>query len=161
MMSVADIDKITKVLEAMSQYELLLSDFYKHCADAWTEDQSLWNNLALAEIRHADNIQKMKDIIVKKQEIFAIGRPFNLIALNTATAGLKDSIRRLTLGELSRDKMLIMARDIEQSVLESNYAEIVKAADIEYNNLMKSILSQTQEHKKIILEKIAELKVKV
>ena len=160
MMSVADIEKITKVLEAMIQYELLLSDFYKHCADVWMEDQALWNHLATAENRHADNIQKMKDIIVKKQESFAIGRPFNLIALNTAAAGLKDNTRRLALGELSRDKMLVMARDIEQSVLESNYAEIVKTSDIEYNTLMKDILSQTHEHKKIILEKIAEMKAK-
>ncbi len=53
-----------------------------------------------------------------------------------------------------------MARDIEQSVLESNYAEIVKTADAEYNTLMKDILSQTYEHKKMIQEKIAEMKAK-
>lgn len=158
MMSSADIKKITEVLEAMIQYELFLSDFYQHCADRWTEDQELWDNLVLAEIRHADNIKKMKDIIIKKQEGFAIGRPFNLIALNTAAAGLKDNTRRLTLGELSREKTLFIAKDIEQSVLESNYGEIVKTADVEYNTLMKAILSQTHEHKKIILEKISAMK---
>jgi hypothetical protein len=160
MMSVTDIDKITKVLEAMIQCELLLSDLYKQCADAWTEDQALWNNLALAEIRHADNIQKMKDVVNKKHESFALGRPFNLIALNTVAAGLKDTTRRLTLGEFSREKMLVMARDIEQSIIESNYAEIVKTADIEYNALMKDILSQTREHKKIIQEKFAAIQTK-
>jgi hypothetical protein len=159
-MSVVDIEKITKVLEAMIQYELLLSDFYNHNADLWTDDHALWNNLALAEIRHADNIRRMKDIIVKKQECFAIGRPFNLNVLNTAALGLKDTTKRLTLGEFSSEKMLIMARDIEQSILESNYAEIVKTADTEYNALMKVILSQTYEHKRIIQEKIAEMKAK-
>jgi len=154
MLAVADIERIAGVLEAMRQYELLLSDFYKHCDEIWTEDQALWNSLALAETQHADNIDKMKEIIVKKQESFTIGRPFNLIALNTAAAGLKENTRRLVSGELSREKMLIIARDIEQSVLESNYAEIVKTADVEYNTLMKAILSQTHEHKRVILEKI-------
>lgn len=159
-MSFVDIEKITKVLEAMIQYELLLSDFYNHNAKLWMDDHVLWNNLALAEIRHADNIRKMRDIIVKKQECFAIGRPFNLTVLNTLGAGLKDTTRRLSLGEFSREKMLIMARDIEQSIIESNYAEIVKTEDTEYNALMKDIISQTHEHKKIIQEKISEIKAK-
>jgi len=158
MMGLPDIEKITGVLEAMRQYELLLADFYRHCAGVWTEDRALWDNLVSAEIQHADNISKMKDIIAGKQKNFAIGRPFNLVALNTAMAGLKENTRRLISGELSREKMLIIARDLEQSVLESSYAEIVKTADVEYNTLMKSILSQTYEHKKIIQDRIAGMK---
>jgi hypothetical protein len=160
MMSVADIEKLTKVMESMIQCELLLSDFYKHCADVWTDDQELWNTLAIAEIRHADHIQKMKDIVVRKQESFALGRPFNLIALNTVAAGLKDNAIRLKLGGLSREKILIMARDIEQSVIESNYAEIVKTADVEYSTLVNVIIEQTYEHKKTISGKIAEMQGK-
>jgi hypothetical protein len=160
MMNVDDVGKIVEVLEAIMQYELLLSDFYKCCADVWTEDEELWKNLSLAEIRHGNNIQKMKDIIVKKQGSFTTARPFNLIALNTVSAGLKDNIRRLTLGDISREKALIIARNIEQSIIESNYVEIVKTDDIEYNTLMKDILSQTHEHKKIIQEKIEEIKAK-
>jgi len=160
MMSIADIEKINKVLESMIQYELNLSDFYKQCADTWTEDQAFWQTLAHAEIKHAENIQKMREIIVKKQERFEVGRPFNPIALNTAMAGLKDNAKHLTSGALSFEKMLIMARDIEQSVLESHYAEIVKTADIEYQTLMKGILSDTYVHKKTIQKKIDDLKIK-
>jgi hypothetical protein len=160
MMIIADIEKITRALEAMSQYELTLSDFYKQCAGIWTEDQAFWQNLAHAEAGHAENIQKMREIIIKKQENFEAGRPFNPIAINTAMAGLNDDARRLTSGAVSFEKMLIMARDIEQSILESHYAEIVKTADLEYQTLMKGILSQTYEHKKIIQEKIDDIKRK-
>ena len=159
-MSIADIEKITRVLEAMSQYELTLSDFYKQCASIWTEDQSFWQDLASAELQHAENIKKMREIITNKQGKFEAGRPFNSIALNTAMAGLKDNTIRLTSGAFSCEKMLIMARDIEQSILESHYAEIVKTADLEYQALMKAILSQTYEHKKIIQEKIKAMKTK-
>jgi hypothetical protein len=157
-MSIADIERIARVLEAMEQYELLLSDLYRHCADLWADDQALWDNLALAEIQHAANIKKMQEIIAKKGGGFTAGRPFNLIALNTASGGIKENIRRLEQGEIPREKALIMARDIEQSILEANYAEIVKTTDLEYNALMKSVLSQTYGHKKMIQEKIAGLK---
>jgi hypothetical protein len=160
MMSIADIEKITTVLESMIRYELNLSDFYKQCADIWTEDQAFWQNLSHAEIGHAENIQRMRGIIAKKNEKFELGRPFNPVALNTAMAGLKDNTRRLTSGAFSLEKMLIMARDIEQSILESHYAEIVKTADLEYQTLMKGILSDTYVHKRNIQEKIEEIKTK-
>jgi len=159
-MNFDDIEKIATVLDAMIQNELLMSDFYKHCAELWTEDQVLWNNLTLAEISHADNICKIKDIIVKRPESFSIFRPFNLVAINTVMAGLKDNVRRLTAGDISREKALIIARDIERSILESNYGEIVKTDDIEYNTLLKDILSQTQEHKNMIQKKIMEIEAK-
>jgi hypothetical protein len=160
MLSIADIERITKVLESMIQYELMLSDFYKQCADIWTEDQSIWQNLAYAEIHHAENIQKMREIITKKRQSFEAGRSFNIIAIDTAMAGLKDNIRRLTSSAFSYEKMLIIARDIEQSILESHYAEIVKTTDPEYQALIKGILSQTYEHKKIIQEKIEAMRTK-
>lgn len=160
MMTVADIERITKVLESMIQYELNLSDFYKQCADAWEEDRAFWVNLAYAEVHHAENIQKMREIILKKQEIFELGRPFNLIALNTALAGLQDIIKRINQGLYSREKILVLARDIEQSLLESHYAEIVKTADIEYQTLMKNILSQTYEHRMMLQKRIDDVKSK-
>ena len=157
-MSIVNIERIISVLTAMMQYELTLSDFYHECADRWPEDQAFWQSLAAAEVGHAKNIQKMREIITSKQENFEADRPFNLIALNTAMAGLKDNIDRLTVGTFSRVQILIMARDIEQSILESHYAEIVNTGDLEYGTLMKSILAQTHEHRKAIQEKIEQAK---
>jgi rubrerythrin len=140
MLNITDIDKITKVLESMMQYELALSDLYAQCADIWKEDKAFWESLAHAEMRHAENIQKMKEIIKNKQNNFEVGRPFNLVALHTALAGLNDNIKKVKEGALSCEKLLVLARDIEQSVLESHYAEIVKTTDLEYQTLMKNIL---------------------
>ena len=159
-MTVVDIEKITKVLESMIQYELIMSDLYKQCADTWTEDQAFWQNLARAELQHAEYIQRMREIIVKKQETFEVVRHFNPIAVNTAMTGIKGYINKLTSGTFSYERMLMIARDIEQSILESHYSEIVKTADLEYQTLMNAILSQTFEHKKIIQEKIQKIKTK-
>jgi hypothetical protein len=154
MLTTIDLEKIIQVLESMMQYERDLAAFYELCADMWRDDQAFWEGLVSAELLHAENIQKMRRIIIEKREKFDAGRPFNLIVLNTAFAGLKENIKRITDGELSRMKILVLARDIEQSVLESHYAEVVKTGDIEYQTLMKDILSQTYEHKTAIQKKI-------
>jgi len=158
MMTIADMEKISTVLKSMIQYELNLSDFYKQCADTWKEDQAFWQNLARAEVGHAENIQRMQEIIVKKPEKFELGRPFNPMALNTAIAGLKDITGRLASGAFSVEKILFTARDIEQSILESRYAEIVKTTDLEYETMMNGILSDTSAHKRVIQEKIVGIK---
>jgi hypothetical protein len=160
MMTVADIERIKKVLECMIEYELGLSNLYRNCADIYKEDATFWKSLHVVEILHAENIRKMSEILERKPEQFEVGRPFNLIAINTALSGLKDNIKRIMESPFSREKMFILARDIEQSVLESNYAEIVKTADIEYQTLIKNILSQTYEHKMMIQKKINELRSK-
>jgi len=153
-MSAVDVKTITKIVESMIQFELSLSDFYAKCAETWNEERTFWRILASEEVRHAENIQKMLDIITHKPERFEIGRPFNLIALNTARAGITENMKRLSKREISHEKILIMARDIEQSILESHYAEIVKTTDVEYQTLMRDILSETYKHKKIIQDKI-------
>lgn len=158
MMTTTDLQNIKKVLEGMADYEMALADFYNCCAEAYKTDAAFWKNLQQAEIFHGGNIKQMLDILDKKPDKFEMGRPFNLVALNTAKAWLKENTERVRKGEIPREKMLVMARDIEQSVLESRYAEIVKTFDIEFQNLLKRIMSQTYEHKTVIQKKIDDTK---
>jgi hypothetical protein len=159
-MNKMSLDNILIILEAMIQYEMGLSELYETCAGVSKEDGELWRSLSGAEIHHADNIKKMTAILVEKHDRFEIGRPFNIVALKTAMAGVKDTTGRISRGEFSRERMLISARDFEQSMLESHYTEIVRTDDLEYQTLMKNILSQTQEHKKAIQKAIDEVKTK-
>ncbi|MHB9098249.1 MAG: hypothetical protein ACYC5X_10570 [Syntrophales bacterium] len=154
MISVADIEKVTGALEAMARFELSLSEFYRSCAEASEEDEIFWMNLAQAEINHAKNMERIKEILTNKRERFEAGRPFNLIAIKTALSGIEDSTTLVAQGKVTRDKLLFMARDIEQSILESRYAEIVKTGDIEYQTLMREIVTQTYEHRQLIQKAI-------
>lgn len=159
-MNKISLDNILNIMEAMVQYELGLSELYETCARVSKEDEQLWRSLSGAEINHADHIKKMMAIMIEKHDRFEAGRPFNITALRTVMAGIKETIERISRGELSREKMLITARDFEQSVLESHYTEIVRTNDLEYQTLMKNVLSQTQEHKKAIQKAIVNVKTK-
>ncbi|MBS1238359.1 MAG: hypothetical protein H6R39_19 [Deltaproteobacteria bacterium] len=63
-------------------------------------------------------------------------------------------MERLKKGEISEDSAISIARDIEQSFIESRYGEIVKTADVEYNTLVQKILNETARHKIKIDQKI-------
>ncbi len=157
MISTADIAKIHKVLDSMRQYEVTLSDFYTRCADAWQDDRIFWQALAAAESRHAENIEKIREILTAKPENFDMGRPFHPAALQTAIDGLKNHSERLSTGTTPYEKILIMVRDTENSILESHYAEIVRTANTQYQAWMRGILSDTYQHKQMIQKKIDEL----
>lgn len=154
MISPADIERITTVLEAMAQFELKISSFYERCADGSKEDAPFWMNLVQAEIGHANNMERIRKLLTEKPERFEAGRPFNLIALKTALSGIEHSAVLVAQGKVTRDGMLHMAKDIEQSLLESRYAEIVKTGDIEYQALMREIVTQTGEHRQMIQDAI-------
>jgi hypothetical protein len=159
-MNNADIEKLNKTMDSMAQYELLLSDLYEKCAETWTKDRDFWLDIVHQELHHAENIRMMQAIITKRPAHFEANRPLNPIAVATAIAGLKDVIKRLTAGEYSYEKILIIARDIEQAVLEAHYSEIVKTSDVEYQTLMNDILGETHDHRKLIQDKLAEIKSK-
>jgi ferritin len=158
MLPKADLNKVISTLEAMKNYELKLADFYSSCAKIWKEGETFWRALADAEVKHAENIEQMKHIIEQRPERFEIGRPFNHVAINTALSYIEEYSKKIAEKTCPLDKVLFAFRDIEKSILESYYVEIVKTKDIEYQTLMKDILSQTLEHKKVIEKKIEEIK---
>jgi len=153
-----DLESILDVLKDMAECELTLAEFYRTCAQIWEEDKEFWLNLERQENIHAQNIDRMAEIISKKHERFESYRPFNPGAIKTMISGIENNIRRLKSGEISKNNVLFIARDIEQSLIEAKYDEIVKTNDIEYQNLVKEIVSQTVVHKGMIEKKIAKVK---
>lgn len=155
-MNQMDTDKVIKTMEMMAQLELEISELYKACGEVWCQEAELWSAIARAEVEHAKNITKMIQILKEKPQTFAIGRPITTIAINTAIAGVKTNVGRLRKGELTRRQALFILRDVEQSLLESKYTEILKTYDLEYNDLVKEIMAQTEGHKKMLSRKIEE-----
>jgi rubrerythrin len=159
-MNTADIEKLNKTMDSMAQYELLLSEFYKQCAETWTKDKEFWLEIAHQEVHHADNIRMMQEIITKKPWRFEAGRPLNPAAITTVITYLQDVSKRLIAGEFCYEKLLIIAMDIEKSILEAHYSEIVKTQDVEYQTLMKRILEETHDHHQLIQQKLEAVKSK-
>jgi hypothetical protein len=100
----------------------------------------------------------MADIFLHRPEQFEGNRPFNVISVSVAWAGVQNRLQELKEGRLGGANLLFIARDIEQSLLEAKPGEILKSRDVEYQNLFQTMVSQTQTHKWKLEKKIEEMK---
>jgi rubrerythrin len=151
-----DLKGILEVLTAMAETEQIISQFYEACSKLSQDSSAFWNGISKAEIRHSENIKKMIEIITTKPERFEKGRPFNIFAIKTFNDGVKNYLNRLKSGEIDADRACFIARDIEHSLLESRYSDIVKTDDIEFKTLIGEIISDTEEHKTILEHRYQE-----
>lgn len=154
----ASLEEILKILDVMAQFEVCLSELYEAFAQADPELGDFWRGLAAAEFNHFENIRRMASLIENKCHTFQGGRTFNLAVLNTAIKGVMETKGKIQKGGLTREKMLILARDYEQSLLESRYGEVVRSDDVEYQTLLNEILNQTKEHGQSIQKNIDALR---
>lgn len=147
-----------QILASMEQLEKTIAQLYELAAQQWPLYAALWNNTAGDEIKHAEYIKNLTAILTKNRDRFSINRPINITAVNSSVAWINKNIADIKAGKLNSDKMFFLARDIEQSILESKYSEFLKTDDREYNELVKLIVKETVEHKKKIEGEIGRLK---
>jgi polyribonucleotide nucleotidyltransferase len=154
----ADVKNISNILEIMAELEGVISELYKTAGDLWEEDRNFWSALAQAELAHAEYIRKMADILNEKPREFEIGRPLAAAGIRTVISGVQNNIQKLKKGEIHKKQILFISRDIEQSLLESRYAEILKTKDTDYQKLIYDVALQTEGHKSLLIKKIEEAK---
>jgi hypothetical protein len=84
------------------------------------------------------------------------GRFVTPTAIRTFIAGIRSNIERLRKEEIDEKKVLFLGVDLEQSFLESKYAEIVKTSDTEFQSLMREINADTMFHREYLNRKLIE-----
>jgi hypothetical protein len=146
------------VLTNLEQLEKTVSLLYQIAAQQWPADADLWNNMAGDETKHSEYIKSLAGMLAKNPDNFNINRPINIVAINSSVSWINKNIADIKSGSFNNSKMFFLARDIEQSILESKYSEFLKTNDVEYNELVKLIIRETVVHKKMIDDRIANLK---
>lgn len=153
----ADLETIQQVLKLMGEAELAMAELYQTCADAWPEDNGFWKKLAAGECEHSANMRRMGEIIALKFDRFQLNRPINPVGIRTFISGIRSNIDRVKSGAIPKRNMLFIARDIENSILEIKYNELVRSDDVEFNTLIKRIVDETHSHLRMMGDQIAKL----
>ncbi|MCX8110224.1 MAG: hypothetical protein N3D15_03120 [Syntrophorhabdaceae bacterium] len=151
-----ELSGIIEVLKKMAMFEMTIAELYSLCATTWEEDADFWLDIWRDEIRHAQYINRIIEIISKKPENFEKGRPFNVFGLETTINDIRSKIQKIKDKEIPIDNLLFIVRDYENGYLEDRYSEIVKTDDIEYRTLMQGIANETGRHKEKIIKKIQD-----
>jgi hypothetical protein len=146
---------LMSILKSMTDFELALADLYRTCSQIWLADKEFWADMEKAELKHAENINKMNKLVSEKPDHFEPGRLLKPAAFQTSILGIKWHIERLKKREISEKKMLFIARDLEQSILESSYSDVIKTSDTEFQTLTKEVFSDTVGHRERLDKKIS------
>lgn len=100
----------------------------------------------------------MARILTLKPESFETGRPFNQTGIQTFMNGIEGLLKRLKEGLITRDRVIFVARDIEASIMEKCYHELLRTTDLEYMTLVNEVTKETSDHKDRIEKRIQALK---
>jgi hypothetical protein len=150
------LNNLQVVLNGMAEYELALAELYLTCSQIWPDNKYFWILMERGEVKHAHYISKITEMVKEKPEVFELGRPFKPETIQVSISGVRWNLRRLKNKEITERNMLFISRDIEQSLLESQYGEIVKTNDTEFQSLMNEILLDTLAHREFLNDKIKE-----
>jgi len=148
------------VMEIMAANERLIGSFYQSCAETWEQDRIFWLTIAAEEENTRKYSEDGTDYKPKAGTI-SDWTFFNMAAIQTVMAGIRGHLKRLKEKQMTRGQAIFVARDIESSLIEKNYGEIVKTGDIEYLTLMKEVTEETEKHKESIERHIQEIKAEL
>jgi hypothetical protein len=154
-----ELSGIIAALRRMAMFEMTLAELYSLCASTWEEDREFWLDIWKDEIKHAQYVSRIIEIVSKKPEGFEKGRPFNVFTVETTVSDIRNKIEMTKKGDFPKNNLLFIARDLENGYLEERYGEIVSTDNIEYNSLMQRAVTDTREHKDKIVQKIKETTV--
>lgn len=155
-MTLLAVENILEIMRTLGESERIIGRFYRRCAETWQADEGFWLNLEREEIKHAKTIDAMADLIRQNPDAFQLNRPFSLIAIRTVITGIEQNIDQLNKGLITRERAMILARDIESSIIEKTYHEIVKTANPTYLALVRQVVSESYNHRSSIEQKIRE-----
>ncbi len=156
-MTLPSLTAVLSTMDEMVELELMLAALYTACSEAFPEDRDFWQDLTEQEQQHAEFIARLKRLVASQPGEFDMGRAFNSTAIQTIKRGLALHIEQLHQGHLARDKALFIVRDIENSVLETNYRDILKSNNVEFKTTIETIVKQTATHKIALADRIAKL----
>jgi hypothetical protein len=147
------IEDIVHNLQLLAECELEISEFYRLCAEKMEEDRGFWESLVKAEVRHADMIKKMIELIEASPRDYSPGHAFNPAATRTFKVHIEGLMHDLRSGKTPADKLFSLANDIENSTIELSFAKIVETENSEFQTLARQIDADCRAHKGSIEKK--------
>jgi hypothetical protein len=138
-------DLAGRILDMLRDVELLVAELYRRFARFFPKDRELWESLSADEEGHAAAAAELKGLLAPDRAP-SIHERVNLAALGTYKKGLEYHFHRLERGEINRTKALFTARDIERTLVEKAFYELVQSEDPNYRAGQARVDGETKSH---------------
>jgi len=152
-----DLERTLATLGTMREFELALAAMYSACALRWPHDPACWERLIEAEKGHAGYVERLAGLVASRSLDFYPGRPLTSAAVERQIDYVHHRTHEFTEGLVSEHQALLAIRDLERSIIESNFFELVHSPDPDYTGLVTTILDETKDHVAGIDERLEAL----
>ena len=147
------------LLDSMQDCELAISELYRvFSINCKSENREFWRLLNSQELIHAELVTKMMDLVAKTPDKYFPGRELKPMAIKLIISSVKTTIEDVKNRKLLDNNMFFIARDLENSLIENKYNEVLKSEIAEYKALVDRIAQETIVHRKMLLAKIGQIK---
>ena len=146
--------RLLNILDGARELELALSQLYGKCAEAWPEGKDLWQRLSRDEELHARYMKKMVELVKSTPDAFELNPSFKSAASATFLKYVASVLGKVDSQSVTHDAMLVIARDIEQALLDAKYSGLVKTRNAEYRALLTQLIKDTEGHRDSLAQKI-------
>jgi len=151
-----DLKTVVVTLGLLAEIEGKLTGLYRECGKA-TGDANYWNAIAVQETEHARNLKEMARLIRETNGTgFEKSRDFPAGALRSFAQYIDDSLGHVLNGNRKGIELYQLARTIEKAVLDQRYPDIIRTDNQDYNRLMERTIRETEQHLKMLEERIAK-----
>jgi hypothetical protein len=140
----------------MVSLELALAYLYESCGDQFPEEKNFWLAIKRQEELHAKLIKELAALISSHPQEFNFGRPFDSAAVKSLLSRIVTVTATVRKGLLTSKRALFMAKNIENSLLEANYSDIVDTGNVEFRKIIERITKDTLSHKNLFAAKVAK-----
>jgi rubrerythrin len=149
--------RLLNILGGMRELEVALSQLYGKCAEAWPEGKNLWQELSRDEKLHAQYVEKMVELVKSSPGAFELNPSFKSAASAAFLKYVASVLGKVDSQGVTHDAMLLIARDIEQALLDAKYSGLVKTRSAEYRALLTQLIKDTEGHRDSLAQKIRAL----
>jgi hypothetical protein len=146
-----------EVLGAMTACEVGMAGFYLACAERWKEEAPFWLARAGEEDQHAVAIARMEELLRDRPYQFLARKAFRPEAVHTFAAFIARQTDLVRGGGISHPRAVVVARSIEESLIENHFEEIARSDDPEFNALLVLVTHGCSLHRQMLEKKETEL----
>jgi hypothetical protein len=150
-------DPLDEVADLLIENELAIARLYEQFAQTFDEDAAFWQRLAEAEHQHALWIEEARGLARARPDE-PTASPVRLPAVEHMIQYVDSIGERCRRGELTRLNAHALARDVENSLLESRIFNLFLPARDQLRVLRERLVRDTSAHRQAITEALDRIR---
>lgn len=132
-------------IEQLAYHEELVSELYKAYARKFPDYRQFWSELADDEIKHAGWIRALRSKTEKGTRITGNDR-FRMVPIPLSLRYVGNQLAHAQKEEMALIKALSIALDIEKSMVEKKFFEVLEGDSSELRDVLAALADQTRKH---------------